>query len=151
MQFNYTGADITASAGPIDCGVHSIPAGSTSEFDFATLCPLSGASNFGSIGFARSCTAESWLSNWSGLSSKASMELCGPDLICPVLMIEYTGDNSVFPSEADAIFGYLGTDEKVRTRIHGNHHGRPMLRDRPNGQLIAGEEIRNWLLARKLV
>jgi hypothetical protein len=49
VQFNYTGADITASAGPLDCGVHSIPAGSTVEFDFAALCPLTGASNFGSM------------------------------------------------------------------------------------------------------
>jgi hypothetical protein len=49
VQFNYTGADITASAGPLDCGVHSIPAGTSVEFDFATLCPLSGASNFGSL------------------------------------------------------------------------------------------------------
>ena len=49
VQFNYTGADITASAGALDCGVHSIPAGSSVEFDFATLCPLSGASNFGSM------------------------------------------------------------------------------------------------------
>jgi hypothetical protein len=49
VQFSYTGADITASAGPLDCGVHSIPAGSSVEFDFATLCPLSGASNFGSM------------------------------------------------------------------------------------------------------
>src|SRR5207244_13396853 len=35
------------------------------------------ASNFGSIGFGRSCTAESWLSTWSGLSSNASFEKCG--------------------------------------------------------------------------
>lgn len=107
------------------------------------------ASNFGSIGFGRSCTAESWLSNWSGLSSRASMELCGPDLKCPVLMIEYTGDNSVFPDEAKSIFQWLGTSDKVSKRIHGNHHGRPVLPELPNGQLIAGDEIRSWLTSKK--
>jgi hypothetical protein len=49
VQFNYTGAGATPTAGPVDCGLHAIPAGSTSEFDFAALCPLSGASNFGSM------------------------------------------------------------------------------------------------------
>lgn len=49
VQFSYTGADITASAGPLDCGLHSIPAGTTAEFDFGTLCPLTGVSNFGSM------------------------------------------------------------------------------------------------------
>ena len=49
VQFDYTGAEITASAGPLDCGSHSIPAGSTVEFDFAALCPLTGVSNFGSM------------------------------------------------------------------------------------------------------
>lgn len=65
-------------------------------------------------------------------------------------MIEYTGDNSVFPSEARSIYGWLGTIDKVKKRIHGNHHGRPVLPDMPNGQLIAGEEIRAWLTAKKL-
>ena len=108
------------------------------------------ASNFGSVGFARNCTAESWLSNWSALSSNASMEVCAPDLKLPVLMIEYTGDNSVFPSEADAIYGFIGSADKVRKKVHGNHHGRPIADGAPNGQLIAGETIRDWLTSKSL-
>ena len=108
------------------------------------------ASNFGSVGFARNCTAESWLSNWSALSSNASMEKCAPNLKLPVLMIEYTGDNSVFPNEADAIFRYIGSEKKIRKKIHGNHHGRPIADDAPNGQLIAGETIRDWLASNTL-
>lgn len=107
-------------------------------------------SNFGSVGFARNCTAESWLSNWSALSSNASMEACAPDLKLPVLMIEYTGDNSVFPSEADAIYGFIGSTDKVRKKVHGNHHGRPIADGAPNGQLIAGETIRDWLTSKSL-
>ena len=35
-------------------------------------------SNYGSVGFGRVCTPESWLSNWSALSSNASMERARP-------------------------------------------------------------------------
>ena len=103
------------------------------------------ASNYGSIGFARVCTPESWLSNWSALSSNAGMESCAPDVTQPTLMVEYTGDNSVFPSEAEAIFGWLGAADKTRVRIHGNHHGQAIDKARPSGQLVAGQHVRNWL------
>lgn len=106
------------------------------------------ASNYGSVGFARTCTAESWLSNWSGLSSNATMEKCAPELAVPTLMIEYTGDNSVFPAEADRIFGWIGTRDKTRHRVHGNHHGQPIRKDAPSGQLEAGRLIREWLASR---
>lgn len=106
------------------------------------------ASNYGSVGFARVCTPESWLSNWSALSSNASMQACAPELRAPVLMIEYTGDNSVFPAEAEAIFGWIGAADKTRRRIHGNHHGQRIREDAPNGQLEAGAEIRAWLAAK---
>ncbi|MGR3454227.1 hypothetical protein [Pseudooceanicola sp.] len=102
-------------------------------------------SNYGSVGFARVCTPESWLSNWSAFHSNASMETCAPALTQPVLMIEYTGDNSVFPAEADFIFDAIGSQDKERARIHGNHHGRPVDPDKPNGQVIAGETIARWL------
>lgn len=49
VQFNYTGAAITATPGAVDCGLRSIPAGTTVQYDFATICPLNGASNFGSM------------------------------------------------------------------------------------------------------
>jgi hypothetical protein len=106
------------------------------------------ASNYGSVGFGRVCTPESWLSNWSGLSSFASMERCAPDVRQPTLMIEYAGDNSVFPAEAEMIFGWLGAADKERHRIHGNHHGQPIRPDAPSGQLEAGARIRDWLAAK---
>lgn len=103
------------------------------------------ASNYGSVGFARVCTPESWLSNWSALSSNASMAKCAPDVRKPVLMIEYTGDNSVFPSEANVLFEAIGARHKERHRVHGNHHGRPVEAGRPNGQIEAGRIIADWL------
>ena len=106
------------------------------------------ASNYGSIGFARVCTPESWLSNWSALSSNASMERCAPDVAQPTLTIEYTGDNCAFPRDAEAIFGWIGAKDKTRRKIHGNHHGRPVFPDRPDGQLETGRVIREWLAER---
>ncbi|MGD9865842.1 MAG: hypothetical protein AB7S99_21795 [Pseudodonghicola sp.] len=102
-------------------------------------------SNYGSIGFARNCTPESWLSDWSAFATNASMEKCAPDMRQPVLMVEYTGDNSVFPSEAERLFGLIGSDDKQRSRIHGNHHGRAVDPDKPNGQIEAGQRIGRWL------
>jgi hypothetical protein len=103
------------------------------------------ASNYGSVGFARVCTPESWLSNWSALSSNASMQRCAPALRQPALFIQYTGDNSVFPTEADELFGYVGSEDKTRFKVRGNHHGMPIRAGDPSGQLQAGEHIRAWL------
>jgi hypothetical protein len=109
------------------------------------------ASNYGSVGFGRVCTPESWLSNWSALSSNANMEACAPAIAQPTLMIEYTGDNSVFPKDADTIFGAIGSSDKVRHRVHGNHHGRPIDEHAPNGQNIAGKHVRTWFEEKSFV
>lgn len=109
------------------------------------------ASNYGSVGFARVCTPESWLSNWSANHSNASMEKCAPSLTKPLLMIEYTGDNSVFPSEADAIFGSIGSPDKTRSRIPGNHQGQPVRPGEPSGQIEAGLRIAAWLADKRLL
>jgi hypothetical protein len=77
------------------------------------------------------------------------METCAPAISQPTLMIEYTGDNSVFPGDADTIFASIGASDKTRHKIHGNHHGRPIADGAPNGQHIAGETIRNWLEAKR--
>jgi hypothetical protein len=103
------------------------------------------ASNYGSVGFARVCTAESWLSNWSGLSSNATMEKCAPDLCQPTLMIDYTGDNSTFPTETDQLIAWIGASNKERHKVHGNHHGQPIRANMPNGQQESGRIIRDWL------
>jgi hypothetical protein len=108
------------------------------------------ASNFGSIGFARSCTAESWLSTWSGVSSNASFEKCGAAITQPTVMIEYTGDSAVFPADADFIFASLGTTEKERHRVRGNHHGRALAPGEPPGQTLCGQILQDWLKTRFL-
>lgn len=102
-------------------------------------------SNWGSIGFARICTAESWLSTWSGLSSRAAVELCVPAIDQPSLMVQYTGDNCVFPADIARIFAAIGSPDKLLEAVPGDHHGRPSSADGIDGQILAGEIIRNWL------
>ena len=105
-------------------------------------------SNFGSVGFARTCTADSWLSTWSGLSSNALMAKTAPGVREPTLMVVYDGDNSVFPEDADRIFAAVGATDKTRATAPGDHHGRPVSPEGEDGQRVAGEAIRAWLADR---
>ena len=106
------------------------------------------ASNVGSVGFARNCTPESWLSTWSGLSSQASFEKCGGSVKQPTLVLEYSGDNTVFPADVDGIYASIAAEDKSRTRVRGNHHGQPLKSGEPVGQDLAGTQIVEWLQAR---
>ncbi len=105
-------------------------------------------SNLGSVGFARNCTPDAWLSTWSGLSSNASFAKAGPAMTQPVIIIEYTGDNSVFPGDVDEIAGSIASVDIERHKIRGNHHGQSLRLDEPNGQEIAGAAVVAWLSAR---
>lgn len=105
-------------------------------------------SNVGSVGFARVCTPESWLSTWSGLSSNASFAQRGGSIHQPTLTIFYTGDNSVFPGDADGIVASIASSDHQVQRIRGNHHGQSLRLDEQNGQEIAGVRAADWLKER---
>ncbi|MCS3471995.1 pimeloyl-ACP methyl ester carboxylesterase [Pseudomonas sp. JUb42] len=102
-------------------------------------------SNLGSVGFGRIVTPESWLSTWSGLSSNASLDKCAHAIEQPTLLIEYTGDNCVFPEDAEAIFAALATSNKERHRVRGNHHGQALEEGETSGQVLAGRHLQRWL------
>jgi pimeloyl-ACP methyl ester carboxylesterase len=104
------------------------------------------ASNFGAVGFARNCTPEAWLSTWSGISSHAALAKTTPSIEQPVLLVEYTGDASTFPTGVKQIFSDIGTAQKTHIRIRGDHHGRALTRDEEPGRYIAGRAVRDWLL-----
>jgi hypothetical protein len=106
------------------------------------------ASNYGAVGFARFCSPEAWLSTWSGLSSNAAIAKTGPAVEQPTLLVEYTGDQTVFPADLDAIFAAVGTSRKERHRVRGDHHGRPLSREDEPGRYIAGRLIQTWLKER---
>ena len=102
-------------------------------------------SNYGSIAFGRICTAESWLSTWSGLSSNAAMERCAPAIEQPTLMVEYTGDSATFPADNDALFGWIGSARKERVSFKGDHHGRPIWDGDPEIRPEVGKVVAGWI------
>lgn len=106
------------------------------------------ASNYGSIGFARNCTPESWLSTWSGLASNAALDKTAPAVTMPTLLVEYTGDQTTFPQTVRDIFGWLTASDKKHLRIRGDHHGRPLVQGEEPGRDIAGRAIEDWLKER---
>lgn len=106
------------------------------------------ASNYGSIGFARLCTPESWLSTWSGLSSKAAMPKTLKSVEQPTLVVEYSGDNTIFPADVDALYAAIPAADKSRARFRGDHHGRPLAKGEEPGRVAAGAHIGAWLKER---
>lgn len=106
------------------------------------------AANFGVPGFGRLCTPEAWLSTWSGLSSQANLFKTARSVEQPCLQIEYTGDNTVFPSDGDAVFAALATSDKVRQRFRGDHHGRALELGEEAGRDQAAKAIIEWTRAK---
>lgn len=106
------------------------------------------ASNWGSVGFGRLVTPESWLSTWSGLSSNAALEHTAPAIIQPTLLLEYTGDQCTFPGDIEEIFGWIGAEDKTHVRVRGNHHGMALSRDEEPGQRVVGQNVIEWLNSR---
>jgi pimeloyl-ACP methyl ester carboxylesterase len=102
-------------------------------------------SNWGSVGFGRLCSPESWLSTWSGLSSNALLSKTAPEIKLPVLLIEYTADPACFPAVVKQIYDALGTEDKQHVRIRGDHHGRALAAGEEPGRYQAGKEIQRWL------
>ena len=104
--------------------------------------------NMNGVGFGKVCTPESWLSTWSGLTSKAGVLRCAPTITQPTLVLRYTADACVFPQEIDAIYEALGATDKARVEVRGTHHGQPIAAGEPSGQELAGQAIRAWLADR---
>ncbi|TSH97413.1 alpha/beta hydrolase [Verticiella sediminum] len=105
-------------------------------------------SNWGSVGFARVVTPESWLSTWSGIASNASLERTAPAIVQPTLLIEYTGDQCTFPADIQAIRGQIGSIDLSFERIRGNHHGMALAEGERPGRELASEVVTRWLRER---
>ncbi|WP_011301595.1 hypothetical protein [Cupriavidus necator] len=103
------------------------------------------ASNYGSVGFARVCSPESWLSTWSGQSSNAALSRTAPAIHQPTLLIEYTADQACFPSVIADIFESLGSAGKQHHRVRGDHHGRALASGEEPGRYAAGRLLQTWL------
>jgi len=97
--------------------------------------------NYGAVGFSRMVDPEAWISTWSGLSSRAEFADTGPRMTLPCLFISYSGDNCIFPSDAELMISSLGTRQLTRVEIDADHYGFPS----EKGRDPAVATIAEWL------
>jgi pimeloyl-ACP methyl ester carboxylesterase len=105
-------------------------------------------SNYGVNGFGRLTTPEAWLSTWSGLSANASVARALAGVTVPVLIIEFTGDCSVFPSDIRQTLAAPATDDVTHRQIRADHFGAPLGPGEPAGMPQAAQEIAEWAAER---
>jgi hypothetical protein len=97
--------------------------------------------NYGAVGFGRVVAPEAWLSTWSGLASRAEIARTGRRMTLPALVIGYTGDNCIFPSDTEEIADALGGKDVTRLDFRADHYGFPSER----GRIPAVAAIADWL------
>ncbi|WP_405865728.1 hypothetical protein [Streptomyces sp. NBC_00005] len=101
-------------------------------------------SNYGVTGFGRLTTPEAWLSTWSGISSNASLARSLSGVTIPTLIIEYTGDCSVFPGDVQDALAALKADDATHLRIRADHFGRPLAEGDESGVAATVRELVPW-------
>jgi hypothetical protein len=99
--------------------------------------------NYGAVGFGRVVSPEAWLSTWSGLASRAEISTTGSRMTLPSLLVSYTGDTCVFPSDDDLIATSLATDRLDRAQVAADHYGFPA----EQGREVATRTIADWITA----
>jgi pimeloyl-ACP methyl ester carboxylesterase len=102
-------------------------------------------SNFGVGGFGRLATPDAWLSTWSGLSSNASLERCLPGVTVPTLLVQYTGDCSVFPGDVAAALSALGATDISHVQVRCDHFGGPLASGEESGIPATVEHLVEWV------
>ncbi|HVN91016.1 MAG TPA: hypothetical protein VMT61_14475 [Candidatus Binataceae bacterium] len=105
--------------------------------------------NYCEAGFSKYMTPRGWLSTWSGLSSRASVLDNIPTIKNPTLVVNYTGDHSIYPTDSEAILSHSGASDKTIASVDADHFGFP-LDSKPNrgGREEAGRVITEWLRER---
>lgn len=101
-------------------------------------------SNYGVNGFGRLTTPEAWLSTWSGLSANASVTRALAGVTVPLLVVEFSGDCSVFPSDIAATIDAAGGEDVSHQTIRADHFGRPLGDGQPAGMPLAAQQIAAW-------
>lgn len=99
--------------------------------------------NYGAVGFGRVVTPEAWLSTWSGLSSRAEIPDTGARMTLPSLLVSYTGDTCVFPSDDELIADSLATKSLDRAEVAADHYGFPV----DAGREVATRIVADWITA----
>jgi pimeloyl-ACP methyl ester carboxylesterase len=111
-------------------------------YEQIVLVGISGGAGLG--GFGRLTTPEAWLSTWSGITSNASLERSLRGVTVPTLLIEYTGDCSVFPSDVAQALEALAAEDVTHQQIRANHFGGPIRRGEEPGIPATVAELTGW-------
>ncbi|WP_326837539.1 alpha/beta hydrolase [Amycolatopsis rhabdoformis] len=101
--------------------------------------------NYGTVGFGRICTPDAWLSTWSGLSTNASFAKAAPHVTLPTLYLEFSGDQTLLPQDAQRLYDLLGGVVKERAVLPGLHFGAALTQGGRPGIEPAAEAITEWL------
>ena len=101
--------------------------------------------NYMEFGFGRVSTPRAWLSTWSSLSSNANVLRNGARVKVPSLVVYYTGDNAIFPSDARAAYEALGSQDKQIAGVPGDHYGFAVGTQERLGAPHAFAAIAEWL------
>lgn len=101
--------------------------------------------NYTEFGFARVCTPRSWLSTWSATTSRANLLANAPAIRVPSLVINYSGDNAIFPSDGKAAYAALGSSDKTIATAPGDHYGFGVGSQHRTGAPQALATVISWL------
>jgi pimeloyl-ACP methyl ester carboxylesterase len=80
------------------------------------------AANYGPYGIGSTSTLRTWLSMWSLKTSYCRGAPHLARITQPALVIQSTGDTGVFPSDAQAIYDALASEDKTMHRCEGDHY-----------------------------
>ena len=104
------------------------------------------AANYAPLGLGRFATCRSWLSQWSLDDAEAEAE---PNLAAcqvPVLVVQGTADQGIFPSDTRALFDSVRGDRELVWIPGGTHY----FLGQPEHQRTVYETLERWLAARGL-
>ena len=88
-------------------------------------------------------TPHSWLSTWSALSSRASVDRAAHSIELPILVAEYSADKSVFPADVKAIVDAFAKADVEHVRVLADHFGRSPDGETPGTETAIGHS-RRW-------
>lgn len=113
------------------------------------LSPRPDLFNYSEFGFSKYMTPRGWLSTWSGLSSRASVLDNVARITIPTLVVNYTGDHSIYPEDSEAVLQHSAAPDKKLVHVDADHFGFPLpSKTNQGGRPAAGKIIVDWLKER---
>jgi pimeloyl-ACP methyl ester carboxylesterase len=105
--------------------------------------------NYARGGFGYVMTPRGWLSVWSGTSTRSSSLLALPRIKAPTLVINFTGDEGVYPHDARDMLAASAAGDKQLKEIDATHFGFPLEGGGdPDPRASVGRLLRDWLRER---